>query len=86
MHPNSDRQQTPKWFQSYKGRSLLSAIRTIVSFWRGYIDLHSWVLVFYLVVLVVTRSVFTIAGLVFALGLALYAALFLLERWLRKHE
>jgi hypothetical protein len=85
MPSKSGKAESLKWLESKAGRSFLTTLRSIVSFWRGYIDLHSWLLIFYLLVLVVSGNLFSIAGLVLALGAALYVILYFLEKWLSDH-
>jgi hypothetical protein len=67
------------------GRSFIPVIRLIVSIWRGYIDLQSWALVVYAIIIVATGNLFTIAGLVLAGGIVLTVLLYYLDKWLKKY-
>ncbi len=86
MAAKAGNEQSKSWLRSGAGRSLLSVLRTVVSFWRGYIDLHGWAIVFYLVVLVLTGNLLSKAGWVFVAGVILYAALYSLDKLLKKYE
>ena len=80
------KEQAPDWFETNAGRSFLSVMRSIVSFWRGYIVLQSWALVVYAIIIVATGNLFTIAGLALAGAIAVVVVLYCLERWLKKYE
>jgi hypothetical protein len=67
-------------------RNLIAFIRSIVSIWRGYIELNSWAIVGYFLILLFTHLLFSIAGLILVLGVALYVLLYFLEKWLDRHQ
>ncbi len=57
------------------GRSLLRLIRFVVSVWYGYVDLHSWAIVGYFLILLITKSLFTWFGLALVLIIMVYVLL-----------
>ena len=67
------------------GQTFLSVIKLIVSIWRGYIELQSWALVAYAIIIVVTKNLFTIAGLALVGGIALTILLYYLDKLLKKY-
>jgi hypothetical protein len=66
-------------------RTFLSVIKVIVSTWRGYIELQSWALVAYAIIIVVTKNLFTIAGLALVGGIALTIILYYLDKSLKRY-
>ncbi len=85
MPSTTREEQIPKWFETSRGRSFLSVIRSIVSFWRGYIDLQSWALAVYAIIIVLDGKLFTSLGLVLVGAIALIVLLYFLDKWLANH-
>ncbi len=73
-HPSGSR---PSW---------LPVVRTIISFWRGNIDLHSWALVVYALIIVLMGKLFTVLGLVLVGAMAVLVLVYYLDKWLQKYE
>lgn len=86
MSSNSKQPSSDKPSESKANRTAFSIIHYIVSVWRGYIYLHSLALVILLLIIIITKQIFTLNGLLLALGAALYILLYLLEKWLEKFE
>lgn len=71
---------------SSERRSWLRAVHSIISWWRGYIELQSWALVVYAVIIVATGHLFSTAGLVLVGAAALIVVLYFVDKWLDKYE
>ncbi len=85
MSPRSKPGSTNKSSESRSGRNVISMIKLIVSIWRGYIELQSWAIAAYAIIIVATGNLFTIAGLALVGGIALTILLYYLDKWLEKY-
>ncbi len=86
MPSKSIKGQSPKRLESNRGPSFISVLRPFVSAWRRYMDLQSWALVVYAIIIVATGNLFTIAGLALLAAVAITILLYCLEKWLNKYE
>jgi hypothetical protein len=66
------------------GRPLVLVLRQLVSIWRRYIGLQSWALVVYAILLLATRNLLSIGGLVLAAATAFLVLLYYVDKWLAK--